>query len=160
MACYSLLQLYHFFLNLLMQGDGSPSLPYTHHGDLEDALADEAPRANVTLDIVIEGQKTSKAKALRHRMAYNMNRSSTDRLKRVQQVPCFDTAGNFTDINSIMSSDSLLGNPCLRIGNPIATLVRCGGIIVMAIAQVNRLKFASRDNILELPHQEKPIFLT
>jgi hypothetical protein len=129
----------------------SPSLPYTHDGDLEDALADEAPRDNVSSEIVIQGQKTSKAKALRHRMAYNTSRSSTDRLKRVQQVPCFDAAGNFTEISSIMTSDSLLGTPCLRIGNPIAILVRCEGMIVMAIAQVNRLKFASRDNILELP---------
>ncbi|KAN0109249.1 hypothetical protein V8E52_009433 [Russula decolorans] len=129
----------------------SPSLPYTHDGDLEDALADEAPRDNVTSEIVIQGQRTSKAKALRHRMAYNTSRSSTDRLKRVQQVPCFDAAGSFTDMNSIISSDSLLGNPCLRIGNPIAILVRCEGMIVMAIAQVSRLKFTSRDNILELP---------
>jgi hypothetical protein len=129
----------------------SPSLPYTHDGDFEDALADEAPRDNVTSEIVIQGQRTSKAKALRHQMAYNTSRSSTDRLKRVQQVPCFDAAGSFTDMNSIISSDSLLGNPCLRIGNPIAILVRCEGMIVMAIAQVSRLKFTSRDNILELP---------
>jgi hypothetical protein len=84
-------------------------------------------------------------------MAYNTSRSSTDRLKQVQQVPYFNTAGNFTDINSIISSDSLLGNPCLRIGNPITILVRCKGMLVMAIVQVSCLKFASRDNILELP---------
>jgi len=46
------------------------SIPYTHEGDLEDALADEVPRNMVTSEIVIHGQKTFKARALRHRMAY------------------------------------------------------------------------------------------
>jgi hypothetical protein len=135
---------------------GSTSIPSLsllcmHDRDLEDVLADEAPRDNVSSEIVIQGKRTSKAKVLRRQMAYNTSRSSTDHLKQVQQVPCFDAAGNFTDMNSIISSDSLLGNPCLRIGNPITILVRCKGMLVMAIAQVSRLKFASRDNILELP---------
>jgi hypothetical protein len=47
-----------------------PSVPYTHEGDLEDTLADEAPCNSVTSEIFIQGQKTSKAKALRYRMAY------------------------------------------------------------------------------------------
>jgi len=129
----------------------SPSLTYLHDGDLEDVLADDAPHNNMTSEIVVQGQRTSKAKALRQRMAYNTSRSSTDHLKRVQQVPCFDAVGNFTDTSLIISSDSLLGTPCLCIGNPIAILVRSKRMIVMAIAQVNCLKFASRDNILELP---------
>ena len=127
------------------------SIPYAHEGDLEDALADEAPRNDVSSEIIIQGQTTSKAKALRNRMAYQASRSSTDRLKRVQQLPCFDAVSNALDTNSIITS-SLLGTPSLRISNPIAILVRCEGMIVMAIAQVNRLKFASRDNLLELPN--------
>jgi hypothetical protein len=59
------------------QGSSSTQ-PYTHEGDLEDALADEAPRNRVSSEIVIQGQKTSKAKALRYRMAYRAARSSTD----------------------------------------------------------------------------------
>ena len=128
-----------------------PFVPYAHKGDLEDALADEAPRNEVSSEIVIEGQTTSKAKVLRNKMAYLASRSSTDRLKRVQQLPCFDAVNNALDTNSIITS-SLLGTPSLRIGNPIAILVRCEGMIVMAIAQVNRLKFASRDTLLELPN--------
>jgi hypothetical protein len=128
-----------------------PSLPYAHEGDLEDALADQAPRNDVTSEIVIQGQKTSKAKALRHRLAYQAGRSSTDRLKRVQQVPCFEAESSVIDTNPIIPTSSLLGTPSLRIGNPVAILVKCEEMIVMAIAQVNRLKFAARDNLLELP---------
>ena len=66
-----------------LQGSSStlPSIPYTHEGDLEDALADEAPRNSVTSEIIIQGEKTSKARALRNRMAYQASRSSTDRSK-------------------------------------------------------------------------------
>jgi hypothetical protein len=63
---------------------------FTHEGDMEDAIADEVPQnTKITSEIVIEGLKTTKAKALRHRMMYRTNRSSTDRLKRVQEIPCF-----------------------------------------------------------------------
>ena len=41
-----------------------PSIPYTHEGDLEDVIADEMPRNQVSSDIIIQGQKTSKAKTL------------------------------------------------------------------------------------------------
>lgn len=47
-----------------------PLVPYTHEGDLEDTLANEALRNSVTSEIFIQGQKTSKAKALHYRMAY------------------------------------------------------------------------------------------
>ena len=134
------------------------SVPYTHEGDLEDAIADEMPRNQVSSEVVVQGQKTSKAKALRYRMAYQATRSSTDRLKRVQQLPCFDMlnlAPSSSDSDPIAqvitSSESDLGAPCLRIGNPFAVLVRCEGLIVLAVAQVNRLKFAARDDLNELP---------
>ena len=133
-----------------------PSVPYTHEGDLEDAIADEMPRNQVSSEVVIQGQKTSKAKALRYRMAYQANRSSTDRLKRVQELPCFEALNNASSeldaiAQVITSGESDLGTPSLRIGNPFAVLVRCEGLIVLAVAQVNRLKFASRDDLNELP---------
>ncbi|KAH9043907.1 hypothetical protein EDB85DRAFT_2071109 [Lactarius pseudohatsudake] len=53
-------------------------LSYMHDGDLEDAIADEMPRNNVDSAIIVQGQKTSKVKALRHRMASRTTRSSTD----------------------------------------------------------------------------------
>jgi hypothetical protein len=42
------------------------SVPYTHEGDLEDAMAEEMPRNQITSEIIIAGQKTTKAKAIRH----------------------------------------------------------------------------------------------
>ncbi len=60
-----------------------PSLTYLHDGDLEDVLVDDAPHNNMTSEIVVQGQRTSKAKALCQRMAYNTSQSSTDHLKWV-----------------------------------------------------------------------------
>jgi hypothetical protein len=51
---------------------------YTLDGDLEDAMADEMPRNNVDSTVVIQGQKTSKAKALCLRMIHRSNCLSTD----------------------------------------------------------------------------------
>ena len=42
------------------------SVPCTHEGDLEDAMAKEMPHNQITSDIIIVGQKTTKAKALCH----------------------------------------------------------------------------------------------
>ncbi|KAH9975230.1 hypothetical protein BGW80DRAFT_1457549 [Lactifluus volemus] len=75
----------------------SPGHPYTHNGDIEDAIANELPRNQVTSDITIQGA------------------------------------------------------PSLRIGNPIAVLVQSGELIVLAVAQINRIRFAGRDNLEELP---------
>ncbi|KAH9041867.1 hypothetical protein EDB83DRAFT_2524007 [Lactarius deliciosus] len=115
------------------RGPRPQSVPYTHEGDIEDAITDEAPRNNGSSEILIQGQKTTKAKALRHRIANHSSRSSTDRLKRVQQLPCFDAVSRATDADIITSSDGVLGAPSLRIGNPVAVLVR------------------SRDDLDELP---------
>ncbi|KAH9009790.1 hypothetical protein EDB85DRAFT_2282777 [Lactarius pseudohatsudake] len=130
-------------------------LSYTHDGDLEDAIADEMPRNNVDSTVIVQGQKTSKAKALRHRMASHTTRSSTDRLRRIQNIPCFGpTSAGPAESDSWSSSitpcdDTTLG-PTLRVGNPVALLVRCGTLVVLAVAQVNRLQFASQSNLDEL----------
>jgi hypothetical protein len=80
-------------------------------------------------------------------MMYRSNRASTDRLKRVQHLPCFATSPSDPEV---ISFDSTLGGPCLRIGNPIAVLVRCEEQTFLAIAQVNRISFASERNLHEL----------
>lgn len=124
------------------------SMPFTHEGDMEDAIADDAPQnTKISSEIMIEGGKTTKAKALRHRMMYQTNRSSTDRLKRVQEIPCFNSIPSSDHNPDIISHDSSLGLPCLRIGNPIAGLVRCEEHIFLAISQVNRLHFASNSDL-------------
>ncbi|KAF8257899.1 hypothetical protein EI94DRAFT_1774312 [Lactarius quietus] len=132
------------FSNAVQEADSSCTpLSHTHDGDVEDAIADEMPRNN-----------TSKAKALCYRMAFRGTQLSTDRLKRVQNIPCFGSTTSPSDPN--FSSDSF--PPCddislwstLCIGNPVAILVRCDGLVVLAIAQINRLRFASHSNLDEL----------
>jgi hypothetical protein len=118
-------------------------------GDTEDAMAEEEPCGSVTSKVIINGITTTKLRALRDRMKYQTNRSSTDRLKHVQQLPCFD---NTTLTNpDIVSFDSALGAPCLHIGNPVAVLVRCEDLIFLTIAQINRLQFASEHDLQDLP---------
>ena len=134
-----------------LEVSGPQSTPYAHEGDAEDAMADEAPHNNTTSEIFVQGRKTTKAKALRYQMASFTSQSSTDRLKRVQQLPCFDSMSKVSDADIITSSEGTLGAPTLRIGNPIAVIVCCKGLVVLAIAQVNRLKFAGKDNLNELP---------
>ncbi|KAF8220691.1 hypothetical protein L208DRAFT_1332380 [Tricholoma matsutake] len=63
-------------------------------------------------------------------------------------MPCFGATSS-SDSN-IISFDSTLGGPCLRIGNPIAVLVCCKNQIFLAIAQVNWLSFASECDLHEL----------
>lgn len=136
-----------------LEGDPRPQLaPYTHEGDIEDTIADKAPRNNSTSEILIQGHKTTKAKALWYWMVNYTSRSSTDRLKRVQQLPCFDLVSKVNVSDSIITtSDRILGTPSLRIGNPIAVILQCEGLVVLAVAQVNHLKFAGKDNLDELP---------
>jgi hypothetical protein len=127
----------------------SPSAtPYTMEGDIEDAMAEEHPRGPITADVTIQGREMTKPKALRDRMMFRTHRASTDRLKRVQNVPCFN--GELQLDSNIISFDSQLGGPCLRIGNPVGTLVRCKDKVFLAIAQVNQLCFASESNLQEL----------
>jgi hypothetical protein len=131
------------------------SVPYTQEGDMEDAMAEEMPRNQIISEIIIAGQKTTKAKALRHRMMYQTSRASTDRLKCVQHISCFnpiisESESPELESSTIISFDGTLGAPCLRIGNPIAILVQCEGHVFLAVAQVNRLRFASKNDLHEI----------
>ena len=69
-------------VGLTDNGQPSPeSVPYMHEGNIEDAITDEAPHTNATSEILIQGQKTTKGKALQHQMATHSSWSSMDRLK-------------------------------------------------------------------------------
>jgi hypothetical protein len=134
-----------------VEGPTPASQPFTPDGDMEDAIAEEVPRNDkITSEIIINGLKTTKAKALRHRMMFQTNRSSTDRLKRVQELPCFNSIPTSELDTNIISHDSSFGAPSLRIGNPIASLVQCEELIFLAIAEVNRLHFAGKNNMDEI----------
>ena len=127
------------------------SVPYTHEGDVEDAMADKVPCNGSISDILIQGQKTTKAKALQYRMANYTSQSSTDHLKHVQQLQCFNPVSRVSNTDIITSSNGILGAPSLHVGNPITIIVWCKGLVVLAVTQVNCLKFANKDNLNKLP---------
>ncbi|KAF8177489.1 hypothetical protein K438DRAFT_2181592 [Mycena galopus ATCC 62051] len=58
-------------------------------------------------------------------------------------MPCFEQpAARIFDSDS---DHSLLGAPCVRISNPIATLVRCEGQLFLAVGSVTALSLGSQD---------------
>ncbi|KAJ7883141.1 hypothetical protein B0H14DRAFT_2564942 [Mycena olivaceomarginata] len=112
--------------------DSEPS--YARDDDLEDAMAVEEPRGGFDAFMSFNGTRVSKAKALRLAMAGVTGvRASTDRIKRVASIPCYGTPGIYD------SERPILGEPCLRIDNPICTLVRCDAQLFLAIGAVNTL---------------------
>ena len=125
-----------------------------HNGDLEDAIADEMPRNSVGSAIIVQGRKTSKAKALCHQMAFCSTRSSTDRLRHVQNIPCFGPNASTGEPDSWSGSTTSCNNitlgPTLHVGNPVALLIQCNALVVLAVAQVNQLQFASHSNLDEV----------
>ncbi|KAJ7874305.1 hypothetical protein B0H14DRAFT_2343741 [Mycena olivaceomarginata] len=64
-------------------------------------------------------------------------RTSTDRTKRVASIPCYQDSGIYSD------EPAILGGPCLRIDNPVCTLVRCEDQLFLAICTINSLSFGS-----------------
>jgi hypothetical protein len=111
---------------------------YPGDDDLEDALGVEDPRGGFDVHMDFNGTRLSKAKALRLAMAgLTGPRASTDRTKRVASIPCCQNSGIYDD------EPAILGQPCLRIDNPICTLVRCEEQLFLAIGAINNLSFGS-----------------
>ena len=122
-------------------------IPHTEEGDLEDAIAEEhLQNKEVSSSVLVDGVHCSKARALRLKFMFQNQCSSTDQLKCINNIPCFDTA---TESN-IISFDSPLSAPALRIGNPIASLVTCKNEVFLAIGEVQHLTYGSSSNVDEL----------
>jgi hypothetical protein len=117
----------------------------TLDGDLEDAMASELLRGPVSSDVMIGGKKMGKPAALRLRLQHRVNRASTDRLRRVEEVPCFNSSdkGSFSD--NLIISGSEFGSPCIRVGHPAAALVRCDEKVFLALVNVTGLKLGDID---------------
>jgi hypothetical protein len=112
-------------------------MPYTYEGDMEDTMADKLPQNVVTAEIVINGQKTTKTRALWHRMMYQTSQSSTDWLKCVQEAPCYNPIPS-DESSSIVSCNSQLGALSLHIRNLITILIKCEEQIFLAISKINQ----------------------
>ena len=76
-------------------------------------------------------------------MAFHSTRSSTDRLRRVQNILCFGSITSTGESNSLSGLITACNNASLqstlRVGNPVAILVWCDSLIVLAVTQVNQL---------------------
>lgn len=116
-------------------------------GDVEDAIAEEHPRGCATAKVTVSGKETSKPRAIRDRMLHRTTRSSTDRLKRVQEMPCFASTQSDKDL---IDYNSELGAPCIRIGNPASAVLRCEDNICLAIVQVTKLQYGSNGHLQSL----------
>ena len=91
-----------------------------------------------------------KERMLQYQMENYTSQSFTDHHKHVQQVPCFDQVIRDSDNNILSSSEGTSGAPSLCIGNPNLIIVQRKELVVLAVALVNHLKFASKDNLDEL----------
>ena len=117
----------------------------TLDGDLEDVMAHELPQGPISSDVIIGGKKMGKPAALRNRLQHRLNRASTDRLRRVEEVPCFNSPGSKSVPDDLIVSESEFGLPCIRVGHPAATLVRCDENVFLAIVNVTGLKLGDID---------------
>ena len=116
--------------------------------DVEDAIAEEHPRGGATAKVTVAGKETSKPRAIRDRMLHRTTRSSTDCLKRVQEMPCF-APGTQSD-GDLIDYNSALGALRIRIGNPAAIVLRCEDIVCLAVVQVTRLQYGSNNHLQSL----------
>ncbi|KAG6827992.1 hypothetical protein H0H92_009721 [Tricholoma furcatifolium] len=91
--------------------------------------------------LTIDGKQISKSRVLAMRSKYNKKSSSTDRLKRVQEVERYSKVSVDSD-NSLESS--VLGAPSIIVQDPIATLVLCEGRVWLCIGEVNNITHDSQ----------------
>ncbi|KAF8330036.1 uncharacterized protein EI90DRAFT_2996770 [Cantharellus anzutake] len=108
--------------------------------ELED-LADNEYAHQSGLESTIElpdGKRVHKAKVLREFTKYSTTSNSTDRLRRVANISKF--AQPVSSLSHHIGDDAVVGPECILVQDPIAVLLRCGGIPFLGIAQVNSIK--------------------
>ncbi|KAJ7802330.1 hypothetical protein B0H14DRAFT_1664919 [Mycena olivaceomarginata] len=109
--------------------------------DFEDTLAiHESPTCKHSPHVLVDGKQVSKASILKDLMQHRSPRLSTDRTKRVAGIPAFANEA----VPHHIAFDNPTGAPSLRIGNPVATIVRCDGECFLAVGQVNTIILGSR----------------
>ncbi|RXW13478.1 hypothetical protein EST38_g12377 [Candolleomyces aberdarensis] len=118
--------------------------------EVEDALVDYAgsqqpsPTSGLSMPsirgfertIQLDGKDVSKARVLSMYSKYRKVASSTDRLKRVQEVARFATDHTLQET----ASNLLDSRAVLLVHDPIATLVSCDGRFWLCLGEVNGLK--------------------
>ncbi|KAG6819331.1 hypothetical protein H0H93_012840 [Arthromyces matolae] len=110
--------------------------------DIEDSIADQSNLSPKTFNgfVTINGKQIPKSRALSLRSTYNKKASSTDRLKRVQEIERYSQTPSIE--NTL--GNSLFGATCLMVQDPIATLLVCEGRAWLCIGEVNNILHDSK----------------
>lgn len=108
--------------------------------------------------IVFDGVRMLKSRALSlyAKRRGNFGPSSTDRLKRVQEVERYSGLTPLSYLNGTAAADSLQENPLLAIQDPVATVVRCQGSlgVFLCIGEVNGIKINTDSTITAIPQSD------
>jgi hypothetical protein len=97
--------------------------------EAEEASGETTPKF-VRYIVTKEGAKLNKAHALALRIRDTKSSSSTDCLRRVQQV------SRFAMTPTVEGVESVFGAPSLLVGDPIASMIRCEGKVFLAVGEV------------------------
>ena len=118
-----------------------PPLPDSLRGiisdemDLEDHMSAQASEKYSPF-VELNGKRIHKAKVLWQFFKYSTSPGSTDWLKRVAGLSCFAVLNPSTTFDN---DNSLLGDECLCIGDPVVMLVQCASHIFLAVIHVNQI---------------------
>lgn len=128
----------------------SPSEPAALSREFEDAAAEEEGEEELITSqpfdqfLVISDIKVSKTRLLARRSKYVQAPSSTDRLRRVQDIERFPGGSRLAGLGDTTNSASIFGEPRLIVSEPIATLIRCDQDIFLGIGAVNNIMVDSK----------------
>ena len=89
--------------------------------------------------VLVSGTLISKARALSRYSKSRTHAGSTDRLRRVQDIPRFESSKRIEEMTSIPD-----GSDVLLVSDPIATLLRCEKKFWLCIGEVNALRIDGR----------------
>ncbi len=126
--------------------------PSSHVPDVPAQTTSSAPPSKFDRYIIYEGKRVLKSRAL---SLYSKRRgkagpSSTDRLKRVQEVERYSGRTSSSNLNDTPGVDQ----PLLLIQDPVATVVRCQGHLFLCIGEVNGIKINSDSTITAVPQSD------
>jgi hypothetical protein len=120
-------------------------------------MAEQLPCREITSElIIVTGQNHPSWLNCEIERKNRLNRTSTDRLKRVQEITnsCYEQSAldedEGTDSTDTITFDSPLGGPTLRIGNPVAALVKCDKRIFLAVGQINKIELGGQKDLLRI----------
>lgn len=88
--------------------------------DINPAIGQTSSQRTIESKILIGGTLISKARALSRYSKSRTHAGSTDRLRRVQDIPRFKSSKKIEEMTSISN-----GSDVLLVSDPIVTLLRC-----------------------------------